>query len=432
MKSRFFSKKGIYRGGLIILAAVAAITAYNLGSTAEVRLEMVRKGNIREMIELQGRVELDDSEKVYSELEGLIDKTYAAEGDEVEAGARLLQLSVEDMDFAIGKAEAAYNAAEAQLGSLKKSIKPEHISLAGAELEQARAAGTAVLYDYRNKQDNYEKIKLLYGSGAASEKEMKDTETLLAESEGSFRRAEQAVKMAEYNLAIIKSGVSEDDIKAAEANARHAKIQLEELLFNRGKTNVYSPIGGIVLSKEVDENQSVLPGATMYEIGDYDSAYIKVEVLVEDIAKIYIGQKGIISGEVLRDEEIQGEVYYIAPKAVGKVSSLGIEQQRIEVRIKFDNTGLKLRPGYTIDVDIVSEEKSDTLYVPDKAVFEMNGRDTVFVVRNRRLEPCIIETGIENDDAVEVISGVTEGETVVVDPDSNLKPGQKVKSKNNS
>lgn len=421
--------KGILKWIIIALAAAAAITAISMGSAAEIRVEAVERGTIKELVELQGKIELDKTEKIYARLEGFIDEIDAYESDVVSEGSKLVQLSVEDVDFAVRKAKAAYNGASAQLESLKKSIKPEQIKLAEAELEQARVVEKAALYDYNNEQYNCENVKALYEKGAISETDMKAAETFLAASEGNFRNAEQVVKMAQYKLDIIKDGVSEEEIRAAEANAEAAKCQLEELVNNKGRTSILSSIEGIVLSREVEKGQAVLPGAFMYEIGDYNSAYIRVDVLVEDIVKISKGQKAVISGEVLKNTEMQGEVYYIAPKAESRLSSLGIEQQRIEVRIKFDNNSLKLKPGYTLDVDIAAQEKSDTLYVPEKSVFEMDGKDTVFVVKNRKVETRAIETGIENDDFIEVISGITEGEIVVVDPDSELKSGRKVKLK---
>lgn len=427
MLKKLITKKSISKWIIVAFAAVAAITSFSLGSATEVRVETVKRGNIRELIKLQGKIELDTKEKIYARLEGFIDEIYACEGDEVGAGYKLLQLSVEDVNFALNKAKAAYNAAEAQLESLKKSIRPEHIKLAEGELIQSRAMEKAALSDYNNKQYNYEKIEVLYNNGAVSEKEMKDAETLLAAAEGSLLNAEQAATMAQYKLDITRDGVLKEEIRAAEANSEVARVQLEELLYNKGRTNVCTSIGGIVLSKEVDKDQAVLVGTLMYEIGDYSSAYIRVDVLVDDIAKINKGQKAVIAGDVLKDAKIQGEIYYIAPKAESRVSSLGIEQQRIEVRIRFDNISLKLKPGYTLDVDIVAQEKPDMLYVPDKSVFEMNGKDTVFVVKNKKVELRVIETGIEDEDYIEVISGISEGETVVVDPDSELKPGKKVK-----
>lgn len=429
MLKRIPVKKSALKWIAFLFAAASAVIVFNLNNAVEIRVEPVRKGKIIELVELQGKVELETSEKIFAKLEGFADEIYAYEGDEVEADSKLIEISADDLEFAISKAEAAQSASESQLQSLKSSIKPEHIMLAEAQLEQARAVEKAALQDLNNKKDSCEKLRVLYENGAFPEKDLKDAETILAAAESSFENAGQAVKIAQYNLDILKDGVSKDEIRVFEANVMAAKVQVDELLNNMGRANIYSSIRGIVLEKNVEKGQRVLPGVLLYEIGDYDSAYIRTDVLVDDINKIKKGQKAVISGDVLNDEEIQGEVYYIAPKAESKVSSLGIEQQRVEVRIKFDNAGLKLKPGYTLDVDIAAREKSNTLYVSEKSVFEIDGKDSVFVVKSSRLESRNIVSGIENDDFIEVFSGVSEGEIVVVDPDSELKPGKRVKFK---
>ena len=429
MLKRISVKKPAVKWIAFLFAAASAVIVFNLNNAAEVKGGTVKRGNIIELAELQGKVELDRNEKIYARLEGFIDEVYASEGVKVEAGSKLLEISADDLEFAISKAEAAYSASKSQLESLKNSIKPEHIMISEAQLEQAKAAEKAALKDLNNKKDNCEKLRILYENGAFSEKDLLDAETMLAAALSSFKNAEQAVKISQYNLDILREGVSGDEIKALESNVKAAKTQLEELKNNMGRIKLYSSIKGIVLKKNAEKGQAVLQGVFLFEIGDYDSAYIRADVLVDDIRKIELGQKAVISGEVLNDEIIPGEVCYIAPKADSKVSSLGIEQQRVEVRIKFDNKELKLKPGYTLDIDIAVREKSNTLYVPDKSVFEMNGKDSVFVVRNNRLEPRVIVSGIENDDFIEVVSGVSEGETVVIDPDSELKPGKRIKFK---
>jgi multidrug efflux pump subunit AcrA (membrane-fusion protein) len=154
-------KKNITKTITIGLAAIFAIVMLNLDNAVEVRTEPVKKGNMKELVELQGRVELEKSEKVYSKLEGFVDEIYADEGSEVEAGKVLLQLSAEDIEYAISKAKADYNASVNQLENLKSSIKPEHVRLSEAQLEQTVAAEKAAAQDYRNKRDNYEREKTL-------------------------------------------------------------------------------------------------------------------------------------------------------------------------------------------------------------------------------------------------------------------------------
>lgn len=130
---------------------------------------------------------------------------------------------------------------------------------------------------------------------------------------------------------------------------------------------------------------------------------------------------------MLNDGKIDGEVYYIAPKAESSVSSLGVEQQRVEIRLRYDNGTLNLRPGYGLDVDIITDERQSTLYVPGKAVFDMNGKDCVFIVNDGKLVLRQVAKGIENNDYIEITKGISEGDIVVVDPGNSLKPGARVK-----
>lgn len=246
---------------------------------------------MKELVELQGKVELDNREKVFARLSGIVEETKAEEGDSVNNGMALLELDMEDLNFAIERAAAAYDVARAGTESLKKSIKPQQIKLAEAQMEQAKAVHKAALEDYDYKKKDMDKVKALFQVNAVSQQEVSNTALALASAESSLENAEQAVNMAQYNLDILNEGVSKDDIRASKAGAEAARIQLAELRSSKGKASVYSPISGIVLSKVIEKGEAVQPGALLYEIGDYNSAYIRVDVLVDDISKIKLGQK---------------------------------------------------------------------------------------------------------------------------------------------
>jgi len=202
---------------------------------------------------------------------------------------------------------------------------------------------------------------------------------------------------------------------------------VEDSLKGVDRAKIYANLKGTVLSKYVSEGDMVQPGTPVFELGDDTLVYISVSVLSDDAVKIKEGQRAIISGDALKDQEIEGKVYYIAPKAEASVSTLGVEQQRVEVRISFDNSSLNLKGGYGVDVKIITDERNSTLYVPYKALFQTNGKDSAFVVHNNKLSLQTVKKGIENNDSIEIIEGISEGDTVVVDPDSSLKPGMRVK-----
>lgn len=413
---------------ITVVLVIVAIAALSTAGAVAVRIDTAKKGDMKEFIELRGKVDLDKKETVYSKISGIIKSIAVREGDQVEVNSELVKLDVQDTELALQKAQAAYDAARASLGNLRKSIKPEEVKQAEAQLEQSKIALDIAQRDYDNKKDQYDRNKALFESGAVSQQDLKDIETSMITAGNTLKDAQQKVSIVQSSYDMLKKGVASDAIREAEANAEQARLQVEELKNNKGRTSINSSIKGTVLKKYVDEGASAQPGVPLFDIGDNNSAYVRVDVLSDDASKIKIGQKAEISGEVLNDHKIQGEVYYIAPMAENSVSSLGVEQQRVEMRIRYDNANVSLKPGYGVDVDIVTQEKPSAVYVPDKVVFDMNGQDNVFVVKNGKAELRPVKTGIENDDYIEITEGLAEDDKIVVDPPNTLKPGMKVKN----
>ncbi|NLD49544.1 MAG: efflux RND transporter periplasmic adaptor subunit [Clostridiaceae bacterium] len=419
------NKKIIYVIAAVVIVGIIAVAATKRGGT-DVKTYTVGKGDMKEYIEAYGKVELDRKEKVYSKIAGIVESVKAEEGDTVGQGAELLTLDVEDLNMQIEKARAAHNSAKANLEELKKSIRPEEIKQTEAALKQAKASFEAAVTDYNYKKEQLDKVKALYQENAASQQSLKDAEYMVSASLSTMNVAQQQVNSAELNLELLRKGVSKDAIEAAEYSVEQARLQIEELLNNKGKSVLTAGMEGIVLARNAEKGSTVQPGILLYEIGDYSSAYIKVSILAGDAGKIKKGQKVVISGDILGDKEIIGEIYYIAPKAEAVVSSLGVEQQRIEMRIRYDTVSVSLKPGYSVDVDIITEERKSVMYVPVKTVFTFEDKDSVFVVRKGKAILQSVVTGIDNEDYIEIQEGLSEGDVVIVDPGSTLKPGASV------
>lgn len=425
-KIKGLSKKQILAvvvAGLVITLIVMS----NMVKAIDVDTEKAQKGVFQGRIELRGKVMLEVKEKVFSRLSGNIKEIRAKEGDNVEAGTVLAQLDVQDIKLAVQKAEEAYNAAKASLEDYKISIRPEEIRQAEAQAQQAAIAVEAAQKDYNYKKDKLEKTRELQKEGGAAIQELKDAELAFSEADSKLKDAVQTLSISKNNLSKLKKGVSEHGIDAAKANAEQAKVQVEELRNNLGRASVYSGMEGTVLARHIEKGEFVQQGTLLYELGDNDSAYVRVDILADDAKKVKVGQKAVITGEVVDDREYEGEIYFMAPRAETTVSSLGVEQQRVEVRIKYDNTAASLKPGYGVDVKIITQEKANAVFVPDKAVFDLEEDEGVFIVKSGKLALKKVLTGIENDDHIEILEGIEEGEEVVVDPDNKLKPGMRVK-----
>jgi HlyD family secretion protein len=409
------------------LIAIGAGWMLYLGSGAEVETCKAEKGKIQDYVELRGQVVLDQKETVYSEVSGKILRINVEAGDKVQADTVLLQLDPRDADLSLDRAYADYHAACIALENLKRHVKPEEIKQAELQITQGETMVQSNQKDYDYKREKLERFRKLCREGAISKQDLKDMEMQVIAAEGALRDAQQRLKIAQSNRDLISKGASKTEIVAAEAEVTRAKVQIEEFKNNRGRGTILAGLKGTVLAKLTEEGAVVQPGTPLFEIGNQESSYIKVDLLSDDAIKLRLGQKAVITGDALNDREIGGEVYYIAPKAVTTLSSLGVEQQRVEVRIRFDNRRYHFQSGYGFDVKLVIREKPNAIYIPEKAVFEMDGRDHVFVIREGKLELRAVKIGIENDDYYEILSGVMTGDRVVVEPDNSLKPGMKVK-----
>jgi HlyD family secretion protein len=370
-------KNKAFMGLSIGVAVITVGYLFNHFQATEVQVGTVRRGELAEYIEVRGKVEMDRKELISSKWPGVIDDILVGEGSLVRPDTQIITLKVLNMG----------NAA--------------------AELEKARISAKTALLDYNYKKEKLEKYQKLYLEGIVSAEEIKDMEMAVIAAEAIRIETEQQYKIVADNL-LVNVNTGSDPVS--------------------GRLAVRAGISGKILAKYIENGASIQPGTPLFEVERENSAYyIRADVLTDDAVKLKLGQTAILTGEALDDTEFFGEVAYIAPKAETVLSSLGVEQQRVEVRISYPDQDLPLKLGYGVDVKIIAGLEPDTLFVPEKAVFEKDSVDHVLAIRDNKLKLLPIKTGIENDDYIQVLEGLNEGDKIVVDPDNKLKPGMKVK-----
>jgi len=129
----------------------------------------------------------------------------------------------------------------------------------------------------------------------------------------------------------------------------------------------------------------------------------------------------------LEDSILKGKVIKIAPEAKNITSSLGVNQKRVTSTIQITDDLDELKPGYDLDIKIITKMNSNTLVIPDTAVFDYKGNSCVFVIENGKTVLRQIKKGIESDKVIEVLQGLDAGEKIILKPDNNIKEGMKIK-----
>ncbi len=183
--------------------------------------------------------------------------------------------------------------------------------------------------------------------------------------------------------------------------------QLEEKGEITKTLTVYSSYSGFVMEKMVTEGMKIMPGMSLYRIADLSSVWIMADIYEQDIPLVKLGQTAEISLLAMPGKMIKGRVSYIYP-------SLESELRTVKVRIEADNENFSLKPNMYVDVGI-RVEIGRRLTVVESAVIDTGERQLVVLARgNGHFKPIEVRLGSKVEGFYEVLSGVKEGDEVVV------------------
>lgn len=214
----------------------------------------------------------------------------------------------------------------------------------------------------------------------------------------------------------LSSAEDFDTIRTDTASAA-AALDLAEL--ELGYTDVRAPFAGRVVERLVDQGQTVANGTPLYALADMHRL----------LARVYIPAKEFRS--IRPDQPVQLEVSSTGDRLTGRIDLVNPlvdpESGTIKVTVEVTDYPLTTRPGDFVEVSIVTDSHSDSLLVPRVAVVTERGRRSVFVVADGVAHQQPVEVGFEDDANAEILSGLSEGEPVVVQGQRALRDGQPVK-----
>lgn len=407
-------RKKIFLGATVVTLLIAGGLIYmNMQGGQEVETVSVEKGEIKQYIEDTAVVQANRKQTVYIEGSGRVNSIKVNVGDSVNKGDVLLTMETEDLELKLKDADSKIKAAKAQLASTDASNYTNKIEIAQAAVDNAK-----VTHDTAKR--NLDNTKILYEAGAASEQEVKNTED-------SFKSAEVGLKSANSQLKEAKDGAPDYMKNGYIAGVEQAVILKDSIAREIEKQQVVAGIDGIVIEKLIEENSIGAPGTAAFIIGDVKKLELESNILADDIYNIHVGNEVEVSGKAIGDSKLKGKVIKIAPEAKNITSSLGVNQKRVSVTIEITEDIGTLKPGYDLDSKIITQIKSDTLIIPDTAVFDYKGNSCVFAVENGKTILKQIKKGIESDKAIEVLEGLEEGQKIILKPDNNMKEGIKIK-----
>lgn len=380
------------------IAAVAAIVWLLLPQAVPVETAQVTTGRFVATVDEDGKTRVRERYVVASPLTGRISRIRLKVGDRVTADEVVTSVQPSPAPFLDPRARRE---AEERLGS------------AEATRERAKAVVERAKAQTAQANTDYERTRTLVERGVSTKQALERDELALRVAEHDLRAAEFQDHAAEHEL---------DQAKALLARY-HDSVDAPLELWS-----VRSPVPGVILKVGQESETVVQPGTPLVEIGDPLDLEIVVDVLSTDAVEIHPGAAvaiehwggpGILDGRVRRTE----------PAAFTKISTLGVEEQRVNILIDVTSpreAWAGLGDGYQVDARITVFSRDDAVIVPTGALFRGGDSWNVYVVRNGRAEQRAVTLLRRSGRATAIASGLAAGDTVVVYPGDRVAPGVRV------
>jgi len=410
---------------ILLLVGVALVVAIGYSFVAvplDVDLAQVERGDVRVTVDEDGKTRIREKYVVSTPLSGRLLRINMDPGDPVVTGETLLA-TIEPRDPELLDARAIAQA-EARVRAAQTAVKKTEPMLEQARIEQGIA------------ETNLQRIRA--AGDAFTEADLDDAEARFNSASESLRGAKYAQEIAEFELqqaeaALLRSrprdeGNGEGDSTGLPAIATNGET---ENGLNGWNFTIRSPITGRVLRVMQESSAVVTAGMSLLELGDPNDLEVEVDVLSSDAVKIKPGALVLLE-HWGGDEQLHGRVRLVEPSGFTKISTLGVEEQRVNVIVDLTDpieARQSLGDGFRVEARIVVAEATAVLRIPASAVMRTPDGLAVFRVSEGRASSTPVEVGRQNGLEAEILSGLAEGDQVVKYPSDQVADGVKVEQR---
>jgi HlyD family secretion protein len=380
---------------LVLVIAIGVFAATRGGTKIDPsKLAKVEKGDLAKSVVATGKVTPITKVEVKSKASGIVKNLAVDYGDHVKKGQLLAQLDKIEIEAQVAQSKAALEAAEANLTSSQADYERAKVDAEGPDVPPLKRA--------------YDRAIGMAKDGVVSQSSLDDAEK-------NYTMAVNKQNVAKAQVTVLKAKIAQSQAVVAEDQANLKQLD-EQLSY----TDIVSPIDGIVLSRDVEMGDAVSSilvlgsSATLVmTLGDTSEVYVKGKVDESDIGKVYLGQKARIKVESFKDKTFDGKVT--------KISPMGVEKDNVttfEVRVSIQNPGGELKAEMTANAEIILEEHKNVLQIPEGAIIYDKDKKASVEIPDPKgkdgKDKVAVNIGISNGAKTEVLSGLKEGDQVVL------------------
>lgn len=362
---------------LLALAVFISVTGYAISTkpaakpvetTVPVKTDEVKVMDFSGQLALTGILDAQEKSNLSSQLPGIVTNLGAKEGTFVKKGDVIISLDKKDLLNQLEQAKAGLANSQAQA-------------------EQARL-------NYENAENDYKRFQELFKSGAISQQQMEQI--------------------------TLKRDIAKSQYESAQgAGLDAAQATINAINLNLAKTDIKSPIDGILVTLNVSVGDTISPGIPLATIVAIDQLALTGNLSESHINYVKVGNSAEVSVDSIPNRTFTGKISYICPTSIPT-------GQFFPVKVAIDNPEGILKAGMTATAKITVNNPS-VIVIPNSALLRQDDKDYVMVVKEGKAVKTAVRTGLKNEESTVIIQGLHAGERIVINGAERLANGVEVK-----
>ena len=379
---------------LLFTAACHKEEAKEEEAPAPVQVTAVTQDTIRRIVAGDGVLYPRDQASITPKIAAPVAKFFVNRGDHVKAGQLLATLENRDLTAAAAEARGALAQAESNLRSTSGATVPEAMVKAQTDVDAARQAMEAARKVLESRQQ-------LYQQEALARRQVDEAQVNYAQANSNYRAAQE-------HLRALQSVSRDEQIRTAQAQVASARAHLQSLEAQLSYSEIHSPISGVISDRPLYPGEMASTGTPLLTVMDISSVVARVNVPQAEAGPVRVGQSAVLtqadSGQVLN-----GKVTVVSP-ATDPASTT------VQVWVLAENPGEHLKPGSSVHAALITQLFKAATVVPVAAILpgESGGNAVLTVSADSVAHKRPVVLGVREGSKVQILSGASPGESVVI------------------
>ena len=392
---------------LLVTAGIAAVVVWLVvrkSAPPEVPFVKVARETIVSTLNTNGKVEPIEWASARAERAGVVKQVLIQRGQQIRKGASIVELDTRDATAQIESAQAQIEQVKAQQRSLSQGGSTVERAQIESDIDRAKL-------DLQPAQKEYASLQRLLAKQAATEVEV--------------NAARQRVEQLQLQIQALEQRrnalVAPTDKEIAQAKLQQAEASASLARNNLALSTIRAPIDGIVYQFDQRIGSFVNAGDLIANIGKLDRVRVLVYVDEPELGRVHEGQQVVITWDALPDRQWKGVVH----KLPSQIVPLGSRQVG-EVSCLIENPDHDLLPGTNINAEIRANVVPDALTIPRLAIRREGSQNGVLALSGDHVTWRPVKLGVSSYTKAQVMSGVSEGESIALPTEKPVRDGSKV------